>query len=160
MFWGVGWLVSCFGFYFKAKYTWRKFCVWINSSPCPAGLFRSLRLRNQQKDTAGWSRCLWSHMLIFRPLVSLNLCVLCPSPDPFCQGALDLYLGKTLLKMWHICICTLQLLYGQMLASYPSSHLCSSHNHTSSPRSARLEVFLGRALSLSRKLLSSSWHCV
>lgn len=115
------------------------------------------RLRNQQKDTAGWSESLWSHVIDFRPLVALNLCVLCPSPDPFCQVAWKC-LGKTFLKVWCVCICSLQLLYGQMLASDPSSHFAHHSTYTSSPSSASLQVFLGRALS--RKLQSSSRHCV
>lgn len=99
MFWVsvslFGWLVL---FYFKAKYTWKRFYVWTNWAPRPADLFRSPLA---EKSAEGHSWLIKMPMVTyidFRTLLALNLCVLCPSPNPFCQGTVDLYLEKTFQK--------------------------------------------------------------
>lgn len=62
MFWGFVYLVGCV-FYFKAKYTWRRLCVWTNSAPSPADLSRSTQA---EKSAEGHS---W---LIRKPMVTCD----------------------------------------------------------------------------------------
>lgn len=151
------WLVGCF-LTSKQNTHGESFVFWSNSAPSPAD-FRSTQAEKSAEGHSWLIRMPVVAHVDFRPLVALNLCVcvLCPSPSPFCQGTGDSYLGKTFLKMYHVCVCILRLLYGQMLSS--RARAFAHHSiHASSPRSASPQVFLGRALR--RKLLSSIRHCV